>query len=210
MGNLQTALRELIDNPTTHEVHSMAPWWIARAKPNAHQVAKRSLMREGFEVWWPKAKIIRHPALSSLPSKTRHKLRHMTIESERPIFGAYIFFRRMMGNADLRRLHELLGVSGLCTSGAEILTVRDLDIEFLRLKEAQGKFDEHQTTSKFKYNARNMHNPTAMVAHIAKDMLVGRLDLEGETVLFIEALDRVTKIIAKSESRQAAPWRGTI
>ena len=211
MANFTPAsLKTLMNHPDTQEVHSMAPWWIARASPNSHEVAKRSLTREGFEVWWPRAKIVRHPALSTLPSKTRHRLRHMTIETERPVFGAYVFFRRMLGNYDIRRLHELLGVAGICTRGGDLLAISDMDIENLRVREAKGQFDKHETTSKFRYDSRKMHNPTAMLAHYVEPKIIGRLDVDGELVLFLESLGRVTRIIAQSDNQQAAPWRRTV
>ena len=257
MGNLTAAIKELIDNPTTHEVHSMAPWWIARAGPNAHKQAKESLTREGFEVWYPKAKIIKHPALNTLPSKTRHRLRHATIESERPIFGPYLFIRRIFGAYDIFRLFDLDGVSGICTrresiepgkvafagnggvwvhgldeegrpctehhgggssdpeapgnaEPIEVLpTVSNADIEYLRLRESDGAFNEHHTVSKFSVHSPNLVDPMAQKTHHAAPKVLGRLDTDRETILFVESLGRVTRLIASLDSKvDAAPDRG--
>lgn len=205
MGNLQTALRGLIDNPTTHEVHSMAPWWIARAKPNAHKQAKESLNREGFEVWYPKAKIIKHPALNTLPSKTRHRLRHATIESERPVFGPYLFIRRFRDNYDVYRLYELTGVSGICTCGEDLVMVSNADIEYLRLRESDGAFNEHHTVSKFRLNAPGMVDPMAQKPHHPAPRVLSSLDTGTERILFVESLGRVTRLIASIEQQDSGP-----
>lgn len=130
--------------PEPLRLHSFERWQIVRAKPNAEAVAKASLMREGFEVYYgERRRVMTVPIPANrISSKARHRRRSETREVVKtyPIYPGYQFVRRLFGEYDLSQCFELPGVIGLCCVGDRPATVEDYTVELLRLAEARGQF----------------------------------------------------------------------
>lgn len=117
-------------------------WQIAYSFPRQQHIAARSLGREGFQCWYPLRKVVTRRPLASISSKARHRRRHETVERIEPVYGCYLFIRRPPGcNYDLGRVHELTGVVALCRFGERPASIRDFEIQLIRLAEAHGKFN---------------------------------------------------------------------
>lgn len=188
------------------ELHSFEPWLIIKSRPNQEAKAKETLMREGFEVYYgARIKFVKVtiPA-KKISSKNRHRRRseYHTIERASPIYPGYLFIRRLWGALDLYRAFDLPGVLGLCCFDERPATIEDYKIELLRLWEARGKFDE-QSLSTTPHDVRAAERQRGAPAKDkSKRRTLKRIDESDCSVLFVEELGRITRIIT---SHGAAP-----
>lgn len=190
-------------------LHCFEPWMILKARANQEAKAKKSLMNEGFEVYYgERIRFIRVtiPA-KKISSKTRHRRRseYRMIERPRPIYPGYLFVRRMWGVFDVYRAYELSGVLGLCVIGESVAMVEDYTVESLRLQEARGRFKcedgdwveldsfSVSTAPRDIREAHRQENGGKNGKNEARELK--RLDEAGNSILFIEELGRITRII---------------
>jgi transcriptional antiterminator RfaH len=83
-------------------VNSVQNWYLAQIKPNAHRLAERNLLRQGFEVFLP------------LLQETRARGQSF-ISSTKPIFPGYLFVAA--GEGQLSSVNNTLGISRLVSFG---------------------------------------------------------------------------------------------
>lgn len=185
-------------------LHSFERWQIVRSKPNGEALAKASLMREGFEVYYgERQKIITVPVpAQKISSKTRYRRRSEVREIVRvlPVYPGYLFVRRMWGGFDLHQAFELPGVIGLCCFGEIPATVEDYTIEMLRLNEARGRFDNRSVSTEQRHiriALRERANPPCPID--IKPRTINYVDKSGNTFLYVEELGRITRIITSSD-----------
>lgn len=196
MRPLAAAFAELGPQQEPLELHSMDPWLIGQCHSGAHERAKRSSEREGFECWWPEWCEIKTPPLSTMSSKTRHKAHLMVSQRFWPLLGTYVFMRKMWGDFSAVRLYDLDGMSGLCMFGEHVAKAEDYEIELLRLKTAQHKFDHtDRGTARLRYNTPSFGK---YERGTSPAKLLGSVDESGRLVQFFRKLGRVTRIITSS------------
>lgn len=193
------------------EVHCFDPWLIMRVKTGQEAKAKESLMREGFEVYYPSWREIVSVTIPAekISSKTRYRRRseRREIERVRLLYPGYQFIRRLFGCFDIFRAYELTGVTGLCCFGETPATLPDYMIELMRLEAAQGENDEWRPSVKIQdiraaKRQRARQERGEPIPQRPRTREVGRLDESGRTVLFIEELGRITRIITSHEVAQ--------
>lgn len=193
-------------------VQSFDPWIIGYAAPQSEHIAKASLEREGFEVWYPIRKIVTTRPQRSLPSKTRHRRRHEVLERLMPVLSGYLFIRRLTGNYDLGLLRELAGVNGLCRFGEIIATLADFEIEILRLAEADGRYNSydaavpntHRVWSADPRMTDEKASPHLRSRWSGAQAPNGRFDKIGKSAHFVEEFGRVLRFV-KSIQQPATP-----
>ena len=76
----------------------MQSWYLVQFKPNAHRVAERNLVRQGFRTFLPVHRVTIRNTL-----KFKEKLK--------PLFPGYMFISVMTNNPDWRKVSSTLGVS---------------------------------------------------------------------------------------------------
>lgn len=132
------AFAELVEPTDLVEVHSIDPWWISQSHPNCERVAAESLMREGFEAWYPTYRHFVPKPLRKIASHMRHKYRDKVECRIKPLFPGYVLLRRAAARHVPVRLFELRGCSGLCVfdgpDGPQPATISDVQVEMLRLR----------------------------------------------------------------------------
>lgn len=189
-----------LDEVPVLRLHSFERWQIVRAKPNGEALAKASLMREGFEVYYgERQKVITVPIpAQKISSKTRYRRRSEIREIVRtlPIYPGYLFVRRMFGGFDLHQSFDLPGVIGLCCFGEIPATVEDYTIELLRLNEARGRFDNRSVSTEQRHiriALRERANPQDIIKIPPRE--INHVDKSGNAFLYVEELGRITRII---------------
>lgn len=185
-------------------VHCFDPWIIVRSEPNREHAAYCSLRREGFECWYPAGRRLKQMPQRFLPSKTRHKKRHIVLEELRLPYPGYLFIRRMTPASQasiIWRLFELDGVLGVCTFGEHLAIAEDYEIQMLRFKEDLGRFDQWDLN----INAKEFGLAEIRRSEAAKERwdkppkLLGTLDSnQGGSLHLVEAFGRITRVIAAS------------
>jgi hypothetical protein len=186
------------------EVHSLAPWWIAQCKANSEKTAKDSLLREGFEAWYPTYKRFSPMPLRMIPPKKRNSRRPMVITRNLALYPGYVLLRRFKGDFPIFRLFELNGCGGLVVSinaagDAAPVLMPDHSVELMRLREDTGLDDVYQGVSQHGVMTGIVkQDPRFMLQHNSRGRVVGRLDDSHESSLFIELQDRVVQVISSS------------
>lgn len=178
------------------------PWMILRAEPNREHAAWQALRREGFEAWYPAGRRMRQLPQRFLPSKTRHKKRHVVIEDLRLPYPGYIFIRRMTQHSQaaiLWRLYELDGIVGVCMFGDRVAIAEDYEIQMLRFKEDMGAFDiwDLDITAKAFQLSEIRRTEPAKERWSSAPKLLGTIDSNrGPSLYLVEAFGRITRVIA--------------
>lgn len=194
------------------EVPCLDDWLLGYSHPHAQHIARASLEREGFEVFYPLRKIVTRKPSASLPSKTRHRRRFEIVERIEPVLGCYLMLRRLCGAFDMARLRELNGVGGLCHMGNSAATIRDYEVELLRLAEAHGRFNVYHASIPGTYRVAIEIDPRLRLTSDGKagrdrwngtTRMVGRLDGAARTMIFRQELGRVIRLIECDESARA-------
>lgn len=193
---------DVIPSDTLVEMNCFDPWLIAYSRARSEHIAKSSLEAEGFECWYPLRKVVATRPQRSLPSKTRHRRRFEVVERTEPVLGGYLFIRRLHGSFDLNSTRELHGVGGLCLLGGRQATLSDVDIEILRIAEADGRFNVYHAAVPGPYlmgmNVDPRYLPLANLGpqYAGSTRNLGtRLDKFGNEVHFVEQLGRVIRRI---------------
>lgn len=192
MHMAENKIIDLVVIPDALELACLDPWLIGYSQPRCEHIAKSSLEREGFEVWYPIRKVVSTKAARHLPSKTRHRRRFEVVERVEPVLQGYLFLRRLRGVFDLQRAYELHGVGGLCRGGGQHASLQDYEVEIIRLAEADGKFNTYATTVPGPYRLSVDVNPRTYLGITSRD-LGSRLDKSGDEVVFTEQLGRVLR-----------------
>jgi len=188
------------------EVACLDAWLLVYSHPHAQHIARASLEREGFEVFYPLRKVVMRRPSASLPSKTRHRRRFEIIERIEPVLGCYLMLRRLCGVFDLGRLRELHGVGGLCHIGKTVATIRDYEVELLRLAEAHGRFNIYHASVPGTYRVAIEIDPRVADSKTERGnwhgvtRTTGRLDGTIRTMIFREELGRVIRLIECDEA----------
>lgn len=180
------------------ELNCFDPWWIARAKTNANRLARESLEREGFEVWYPQGRMLTAmPNWRLSPKRRNQKSRPVLREDVRLPYGDYIFIRRLFGCYSLLRLFDLNGVGGICMFGETFAKVEDFEIEMLRLAEYDGRFDKCDAviSAKQLQLAEIRKTKAAEDRGIMEPITHTILDPTQQTILFVEAFGRITRTV---------------
>lgn len=180
------------------ELHCFDPWWIARVKPQSHRAARQALMREGFEVWYPQGRHLSRMPDRYVGPKKRNQKQVVLREDVRTPYGDYIFLRRLFGSYSLVRLFDLNGMYGVCLVGESFATILDYEIEMLRLAEYDGKFDRCDASVTAKQLRLAAIRPTKAAEErgISTSITHTILDTTHQTILFVEAFGRITRVVA--------------
>jgi hypothetical protein len=183
-------------------VHCFDPWIIVRSEPNREHAAHCSLRREGFECWYPAGRRLKQMPQRFLPSKTRHKKRHVVLEELRLPYPGYLFIRRLTHASQasiIWRLFELDGVQGVCTFGEHLAIAEDYEIQMLRFKEDLGTFDQWDLdiTAKAFALSEIRRSEAARERWDKPPKLLGTLDSnQGGSLHLVEAFGRITRVVA--------------
>jgi Transcription termination factor nusG len=186
-------------------------WWVGYSLSNAQHIAQQALGREGFECWYPIRKVVSRRPASSLPSKTRHKRRFEMIERTEPVLGSYLFIRRLFGTFDLAELYKLPGVGSICRLGPGIASIKDWEVELLRLAESRGRFNVFHVSVPGAYRVAIEPDPRLADPSDRAAPYVGTtrwprrsLDDSARTLVFVQDLDRIVRIIQECSPAQRA------
>lgn len=192
------------------QVHCFDPWIIARSEPNREVKARESLMRDGFECWFPAGRKITRKGQRFISSKNRHKKRHVMIEGLTMPYPGYLFVRRLTSHRSLWRLYELTGVLGVCAFGESFATIEDYRIEMMRIHEDAGDYDIWE--QKVGMSSRDWALATFEQTEAAKERwsgkprVIGRLDTnQRQSLLLVEEFGRITRVITASTSTTIPP-----
>lgn len=178
------------------------PWLIVKSEPNRERAARRSLMREGFECWYPAGRKLKALPRRFISSKTRHKKRHIVIEDLRLPYPGYMFLRRLSERshrAVLGRLWELDGVLGVCMFGEQIAIAEHYEIQMMRFKEDIGSYDEWSINLNAKeFKLAEIRRTEAVKERWEKPpKVIGSLDTNRHGSLhLVEAFGRITRVIS--------------
>ena len=180
------------------ELHCFDAWWIARCRPKSHHSAKDALMREGFEVWYPQGRLLSRMPDRYVGPKKRKQRQLVLREDVRVPYGDYLFLRRLFGSFSLLRLFDLNGLYGICLTGEAPATIQDYEIEMLRLAEYDNKFDrcDQSITAKQLRLAEIRKTRSAADRGITEPITHRILDTTRQTILFVEAFGRITRVVA--------------
>jgi transcriptional antiterminator RfaH len=97
-------------------------WYLIYTKPRQEKVALENLMRQKFEVYFPRARVWRN----------RRGDRQLVIE---PLFPRYLFIRLDSQSDDWGPIRSTFGVTALVRFGAEPARVPEALIQYLKLRE---------------------------------------------------------------------------
>lgn len=94
-------------------------WYVALVRPNSVEIALRNLLRQGFEVFYP-----RH-------IETRRKGTKF-VDVERPVFPGYLFVSLAVDGSHLRKVNSTYGVARLVSFGGVPARVPSQLVDLLR------------------------------------------------------------------------------
>lgn len=182
------------------QVRCFDPWIIARSEPNREVKARESLMRDGFECWYPAGRKITQKPQRMISSKTRHKKRHVMVEGLAMPYPGYLFVRRLTSHRSLWRLWELTGVLGVCAFGEYFATIEDYRIEMMRIHEDAGDYDRWEVkkglTPRDWALAQFEQTEAAKERWSGKPRVLGRVDSNHRQSLhLVEEFGRITRIV---------------
>lgn len=177
------------------EDYAKDPWWIMRVQPNAYASAANSLKREGFESYGPTYKVLGPMPLRMIPPKKRHQSGLYKREVRKRRFEGYLFIRRMFGRFDVNRLFDLDGCGSIVKDGERNAIVFDYEVELMRLAEVDGTFDEVQVETYRGYKVNRLDDDRQWTG---QTKVIGRLDDSNRTVLFVERMGRIARLISEA------------
>ena len=79
-------------------------WYVALVRPNSVEIALRNLLRQGFEVFYPRE------------FETRRKGTKF-VDVVRPVFPGYLFVSLAVDGSDVRKVNSTYGVARLVSFG---------------------------------------------------------------------------------------------
>lgn len=192
---LATMLRPEIE-PIEH--YGKDPWWIMRVVRGMYKTAEKTLMRAGFECYSPTYKVIGPMPLRLIPPKKRGNAGLYKREVRKRRYDGYLFIRRLFGHYDLNRLFDLDGCGSIITNASSTALVYDYEIEVMRLAEFDGTLDEVQVETYRGYKVSRLAKDGGG-AWTGRSKIVGRLDDSSKTVLFVERMGRIARIISQAD-----------
>lgn len=202
---IRDVLKGMIEDRLPVEDYAHDPWWIMRVQSNCYRTAEDSLKREGFESYSPIYKVLGPTPLMLIPPKKRHQSGLYKREIRRRRFDGYIFVRRMFGVYDANRMFDLNGCGAIVKIAAPLdevnetrfvpALVPDHEVELMRLIEADGTMDEVQVESYRGYRVTRLSDQQ----WVGQSKIVGRLDEQSKTVLFVETMGRIARLIAQAD-----------
>ncbi len=183
------------------QLHCYDQWLIVKAEPNRERRAHASLMREGFECWYPAGRRVTRVPQRFISSKTRHKKRHLLQEDVRTPYPGYLFVRRLSSLMPLGDLWQLNGVLGVCAFGEQFATIEDFRIELMRIYEDSGFYDQWfvsgLTDSEYR-RAEVRQTEAAKERWSSKPRTLGRLDTNRRGgIHLVEEFGRITRVVAQ-------------
>jgi transcriptional antiterminator RfaH len=99
-------------------------WFLAYAKPRQEVVACDNLVNQGFEVYFPKIKVIK---------------RGVDDPVTEPMFPRYVFFRPTQSNQDVGKVRYTRGVTNLVRFGFELAQLSSDQLERIQALETQNQ-----------------------------------------------------------------------
>lgn len=195
----QVGMEGVIEERT---VHCFDQWLIVKVQPGREAMARASLVREGFECWYPAGRRMKRLPQRFISSKTRHKKRAVLIEELRLPYPGYVFIRRLKPASqrfELHKLYELNGLIGLCMFGDLAAYIEDYEIQMLRFKEDIGTYDiwDVDMTAKQFGLAEIRRTEAAKQRWDKPPAVVGTLDSnQGRRIHLVEAFGRITRVLA--------------
>jgi transcriptional antiterminator RfaH len=112
------------------------PWFVVQTQVNAEAKAARNLLRQGFEIYWPRY------------LKRRSHARKID-EVAAPLFPRYMFVRIDMATQRWRAIQSTLGVASLVLNGAEPAPVPPQVLCSLRAREDESGYVKLDKRPKF-------------------------------------------------------------
>ena len=177
------------------EEYAKDPWWIMRVVASMYKTAEQALLREGFESFAPTYKVLGQTPLRMIPPKKRHQSNLYRRELRKRRFDVYLFIRRLFGNYDLNRLFDLDGCGSVVMVASSFALVYDFEIELMRLAEADGAWDDTSVETHRGYKITRLPEQR----WTGESKIVGRLDDSIKTVLFVNRMGRIARIISQAE-----------
>lgn len=197
---IRDVLKGMIEDKIPVEDYAHDAWWIMRVQPNCYRAAEDSLKREGFETYSPTYKVIEPMPMRFIPPKKRHQSNLYKREARKRRFDGYAFVRRMFGCFDVNRLFDLNGCGALIKTAGHPALVSDLEVEVMRLCEADGTMDEIVVERYRGYRVSKLASGTQWTG---QSKIIGRLDAADKTVLFVETQGRIARLIAEADPAES-------
>jgi hypothetical protein len=189
------------------ELHSLAPWFLARYQPSLERTARENLTVAGYENWYPSFVDFRPMPLRKIPPKKRHLAQWFVQEVRRPRFVGYILIRPLPWcPCDVNRLFDLTGCGSIVAIGGVPAKIQDFDVELMRLAEARGKFDTYSGAAFGRY--RISHIDRNLNPWVAQGKKLLNLDEARNLRLLIDALGRIATVISAAEEPEIAFSKG--
>lgn len=85
---------------------TIGEWCVARTKPRQEAVAQANLLRQGFQCYLPRLKVLR-------------RIRRQQVVRLEPMFRQYLFFRPRRDEQSITPVRSTLGVLGVVCFGIE-------------------------------------------------------------------------------------------
>jgi len=97
------------------------PWYVAHSKPRREEVAKEHLVRQGYAVYLPRLKVLKH-------------LRRQVLRLE-PMFPRYLFFRQGRADQSIAPVRSTHGVASIVAFGGNPAILSEQSLEQIRIFE---------------------------------------------------------------------------
>lgn len=189
-----------IPRATAGEVHNYGPWIIGTYQDGRHRRAEKSLIRDGWEVFFPAGRKIDYLPQNQIPPKKRYRKGYFLRLDLRLPYPGYMFIRRIAPGASLAELWKLDGVQGVCMFGDELATMPDFRIEMMRLHQDAGDYDtcDSRITAKVFRLAEIKLTEAALDRWAEPPRSLGKLDTNQGSIHFIEEFGRITRVITST------------
>lgn len=193
---IDEVLRQMMEENLPIEDYPHDPWLIMRVQANRYTTASFELKRVGIESYSPTFRVLAPMPLRMVPPKKRHQASLYKHEVRRRRFDGYMFIRKLFGNHDLNRTFDLEGCGALVRTVGSIALVPDFDVELMRLAEANGLHDEVVIETYRGYKVTRLPDEQRWEG---KSKIIGRLDVNGETILFVDRMGRIARLISQAD-----------
>lgn len=191
----------LDDRGNGNEIHCYEPWIIGQYLEGRHRRAERSLIRDGWEAFYPAGRKIDYLPQNQIPPKKRHRKGYFLRLDLRLPYPGYVFLRRIVpGGTPLTELWKLDGMQGVCMFGEEVATIPDFRIEMMRIHQDAGDYDQYDD----RISAKVYRLAEIKVTEAAKDRWsekprsLGKLDTNQGSIHFIEEFGRITRVVTQN------------
>jgi len=172
---------QLVSNPaeavatvTTMDMSASGmPWYVVLTKPRQELVARDNLVRQGFEVYLPKLKVLK-------------RLRGRQVAKLEPFFPRYLFIQPSSTEHSISPVRSTLGVTTLVRFGYTLAIARTETIKRLREFEFHQNQDRLEVMSPFQPGVKVMvaDGPLAglegLISSTAQERIVVLMQLLGQ------------------------------